>query len=78
MRNIIKQPYFYWSFIDNYFEKLVQIRMSRRNSIARTKARIRRDSGTQLDYYYKIVNKTILTNQVCLFLTYLCKNNQNF
>lgn len=52
--------------------------MSRRNSIARTKARIRRDSGTQLDYYYKIVNKTILTNQVCLFLTYLYKNNQNF
>lgn len=37
--------------------------MSRRNSITRTKARTRRDSGTQLDYYYKIVNKTILSNQ---------------
>lgn len=25
--------------------------------------RIRRDSGTKLDYYYKVVQKTILNNQ---------------
>ena len=37
--------------------------MSRRNSLTRAKVRIRRDSGTKLDYYYKVVHKTILNNQ---------------
>lgn len=38
--------------------------MSRRNSLSRAKVRVRRDSGTKLDYYNKIVNKTILAHQV--------------
>jgi hypothetical protein len=37
--------------------------MSRRNSIPRGKVRIRRDSGTKLDYYNKIVSKSILIHQ---------------
>ncbi|CAF0780748.1 unnamed protein product [Brachionus calyciflorus] len=37
--------------------------MSRRNSLSRAKVRVRRDSGTKLDYYNKIVNKTILAHQ---------------
>lgn len=36
---------------------------TRRNSLSRAKVRIRRDSGSKLDYYYKVVQKTILTNQ---------------
>ena len=41
--------------------------MSRRESVAKAKLRTRRDSGTKLDLYYKIVNKTILSHQVCPF-----------
>ena len=37
---------------------------SRRNSSSRAKYRTRRDSGTKLDYYHKIVQKTILQYQV--------------
>jgi hypothetical protein len=42
--------------------------MSRRNSLTRAKVRIRRDSGSKLDYYHKIINKTILNNQVIYFI----------
>ena len=38
--------------------------MSRRNSMSRVKSRVRRDSGTKLDYYYSVINKTILLHQV--------------
>ena len=37
--------------------------MSRRNSLSRAKVRIRRDSGTKLDHYYRVVDKTILQHQ---------------
>lgn len=37
--------------------------MSRRNSLTRAKVRIRRDSGSKLEYYHKVVQKTILNNQ---------------
>ena len=37
--------------------------MSRRNSLTRAKVRIRRDSGSKLDYYLKVVNKTITSHQ---------------
>ena len=40
--------------------------ISRRNSMSRAKVRIRRDSGSKLDYYLKIVEHTILINQVIL------------
>ena len=39
-------------------------KMSRRESVTKAKLRTRRDSGTKLDHYYKIVNKTILSHQV--------------
>ena len=38
--------------------------MLRRDSVTRAKLRTRRDSGTKLDLYHKIVNKTILSHQV--------------
>ena len=37
---------------------------ARRNSQSRTKYRTRRDSGTKLDYYSNVVQKTILEYQV--------------
>ena len=40
--------------------------MSRRESVTKAKLRTRRDSGTKLDHYYKIVNKTILSHQVSI------------
>jgi hypothetical protein len=43
--------------------------MIRRNSLSRVKVRLRRDSGTKLEYYYKLVNKTILQHQVSLTTT---------
>ena len=38
---------------------------SRRNSLSRARVRVRRDSGTKLDYYQKIITKNILCHQVC-------------
>jgi hypothetical protein len=40
----------------------------RRNSQSKTKYRTRRDSGTKLDYYHNIVQKTILEYQVHNFI----------
>ena len=48
---------------NSFWPSLIQQGMSRRNSIPRGKVRIRRDSGTKLDYYNKIVSKSILIHQ---------------
>jgi hypothetical protein len=40
----------------------------RRNSQSKTKYRTRRDSGTKLDYYHDVVQKTILEYQVHNFI----------
>jgi hypothetical protein len=49
--------------------------MSRRESVTKAKLRTRRDSGTKLDHYYKIVNKTILSHQVSIRKSFLFVQN---